>query len=158
MKFMTKFYIGVIFLLISCSNNQKYFIVNEYGEKVPISTNEYNSYVHNEITFDTIQKDSICIRFLREYSKFWKQDSLGKNGFRKIAAEKVIKKCNKCELDSSDVYNLLGNPYQFGSSNLGYNLYYPLTPPKDGHGFEEILVKIDGKTLKVTTIKFSYNH
>jgi hypothetical protein len=51
-----------------------------------------------------------CIDLLTNYSHYWIQDSLGKNGFRELLAEAHLSKCNFIGFKWSEISPLLGKP------------------------------------------------
>ena len=54
-------------------------------------------------------KDS-CFSYLNIYSNYWKKDSLGKNGFRQLMADFVLKNCHFEGEKWKDINKYLGNP------------------------------------------------
>jgi len=71
-----------------------------------------------------------CSKILDNVSFFWKQDSLGTNGYRYLAYQK-LEKCKMDTLKLSVLLEKLGKPNSIINSNVGVDyLYYYLDAAK----------------------------
>lgn len=66
-----------------------------------------------------------CTKYFKIISYFWKLDSLGRNGYRMLASERLTK-CNKVGITQAYLEENLGKPNRTSKDNLGstYYLYY----------------------------------
>lgn len=51
-----------------------------------------------------------CLSYLQQYSIYWKKDTLGKNGARKLMADYFLKECVFTGRKWSDIFKFLGKP------------------------------------------------
>ncbi len=56
-----------------------------------------------------------CIQIFKEYSKHWKKDKHGKNGFRELFGRTIFKNCNLKGAQWRDISGYLGKPTHKGS-------------------------------------------
>lgn len=97
-------------------------------------------------------KDS-CYSCLEIYSKYWKKDNLGKNGFRELMANTVLSKCQFKGHNWNDLSKFLGAPnFKFNNSNTltyRYRLNYPSSDVKAiGTMLLDIQISKTGQILK----------
>lgn len=69
-----------------------------------------------------------CFSNLEAYSHYWKIDSLGKNGFRQLMADRILTKCYFQGEKWKNVYKYFGNPnFKYnsdGNKTYRYRLNY----------------------------------
>ena len=63
-----------------------------------------------------------CLSYLYTYSRYWKLDSLGKNGFRELMSDVVLKECHFKGDKWTDIKKYLGKPNSRFSLN-GHQYY-----------------------------------
>lgn len=89
-----------------------------------------------------------CIELLKKYQHYWVDDSIGKNGFRELFSEMVLRNCKFSGTRWSNVSEYLGKPnftfinnssthYRYRLNNFTSDLGAP------GNMFLEVFVKDD---------------
>lgn len=66
-----------------------------------------------KIQYNKVVKDSLssnCYEILKDYQFYWKNDSLGKNGFRHLLGDKHLKNCSVIGGDWDTLFKYLGKP------------------------------------------------
>lgn len=55
-------------------------------------------------------KNEKCVYLIKHYQRFWREDSLGKNGFRLIYATEFLRNCSLESLKWNELSTYLGKP------------------------------------------------
>src|SRR6266516_3545614 len=76
-----------------------------------------------------------CISYIERYSRYWKLDSLAKNGFKELMSDLVLKDCHFKGQKWADIKKYLGKPNSkfslHGSQYYRYRLNYQSKSIKD---------------------------
>lgn len=88
------------------SNKLIYFAFFSFFLFTDCSNTKTTARVENEIKKNTIN----CISLINDGKKYWKNDSLGKNGYRILLVTEVLNNCRFENLKFEEIRTGLGNP------------------------------------------------
>lgn len=112
----TSLLLFILTFLLSCNENKK---ANKSITTVDTLSND-NTYTLDSLALDSLSKgwyryqdsDDTCLATLEYYSHYWTKDSLGKNGFRELFGQFILKDCNCKGRKWGILRKYLGRPNQ----------------------------------------------
>src|SRR2546425_1214339 len=85
---LTLLYLFLLTISLSCNQTKKLTEDNIYKlDKSAVDSIDRSMYKYFEI-------DDSCLGTLEVYYQYWRNDSLGKNGFRDLYRQFILKDCN----------------------------------------------------------------
>lgn len=142
----------ILILLLSCNENRKTNnLLNKVdtvldGHNLNLDSSTQDSLNHGLYKYS--DNDDSCLSILEWYSNYWRNDSLGKNGFRELYGQFILKDCNCKGRKWNIVRKYLGSPNQSGIMEdkhiYRYRLNYFSTSWDIGTGILEIVVDSQG--------------